>query len=286
MGDYGDLDRADIAPLIPRSDDYAWRAYESDPLRMPYIHEAIQELELPRGGRGLDEGCGLGLQALMMAEEVGPDGHVTGLDISPRFLEYARTIADKAGFAERVDFVEGDIYDLPFEDETFDWIWSADAAGYPTREPLALVEEMARVVRPGGTVALLVWTSQQLLPGYPLLEAGLNATAPGIAPFTRDMGPGTHWMRLLNWFETAGLEDPRAKTFMGEFQAPLSNDIRTALISLIEMRWPGVKSEIAPDDWKLYQRLCRTDSPDFILDVPGYYAFFTETLFCGRVPAQ
>lgn len=93
-------------------------------------------------------------------------------------------------------------------------------------------------------------------------------------------------MRLLSWFETAGLEEPRAKTFTGEFQAPLSNDIRTALISLIEMRWPGVKSEITTEDWKLYQRLCQPDSPDFILDIPGYYAFFTETLFYGRVPAQ
>jgi len=284
MGDYGTLDRADIASLIPRSDDYAWKAYESDPLRKPYIPAVIQELQLPRGSRGLDVGCGLGLQALLMAEAVGPDGHVTGLDISPRFLGYARNIAEKAGFTGRVDFVEGDLGDLPFEDGSFEWIWSASAAAYPSREPLTLIRELARVVKPGGTVAILVWTSQQLLPGYPLLEARLNATSPGIAPFTRDMKPETHWMRLLSWFETAGLEEPRAKTFVGEFQAPLADDIRTALISLIEMRWPGVQSEIAPEDWELYRKLCQPDSPHFILDVPGYYAFFTETLFYGGVP--
>ena len=38
-------------------------------------------------------------------------------------------------------------------------------------------------------------------------------------------------------------------------------------------------------EWELFQRLCDPASPDFILDVPGYYAFFTETLFYGMVPA-
>jgi ubiquinone/menaquinone biosynthesis C-methylase UbiE len=284
MGDYGDLDRADIASLIPQSDDYAWKAYESDPLRKPYIPAVIQELQLPQGSRGLDVGCGLGLQALLMAEAVGPDGHVTGLDISPRFLGYARNIAEKAGFTGRVDFVKGDLKRLPFEDASFDWIWSADAAGYPSREPLTLIKELARVVKPGGKVAILAWSSQQLLPGYPLLEARLNATSSGIAPFTMDMSPDTHWMRLLSWFEAAGLEEPVARTFVGEFQAPLSSDIRAALISLIEMRWPGAQSEITPEDGELYRKLCQPDSPDFILDVPGYYAFFTEILFYGRIP--
>ena len=284
MGDYGDLDWAELAAILPESDDYARKAYVSDPLRKPYIHAAIKELRLPPGGRGLDAGCGMGLQALLMAEAVGPDGHVTGLDISQRFLDYAGTIAEKAGLAGRVDFVKGDINSLPFEDASFDWIWSADAAGYPSRKPLALVKELARVVKPGGTVAILAWSSQQLLPGYPLLEARLNATSAGIGPFTKDMSPDTHWMRLLSWFEAAGLEEPLARTFVGEFQAPLSSDIRAALISLIDMRWPGVQSEISEEDWELYRKLCRPDSPDFILDVPGYYAYFTETLFYGRVP--
>lgn len=284
MGDYGALDWADIATLIPESDDYPRRMYEAEPLRKHYIHAAVRELRLPRGSRGLDAGCGLGLQALLLADAVGPDGHVTCLDISPRFLDYARNIDGKAAFAERVDFVEGDLGDLPFEDSTFDWIWSADAAGYPAREPLMLLKEIARVVKQGGMVAVLVWTSQQLLPSYPLLEARLNATRSGIGPFTLDMEPETHWMRLLGWFEAAGLEEPRARTLTGEVQAPLSSDIRTALVSLMEMRWSGARAEIPPGDWELYQELSQPDSPHFILDVPGYYAFFTETLFHGRVP--
>ena len=285
MGDYGKLSWKDIAASIPRSDDYAWKLYESDPLRRPYIHEAVRELGLPPGSRGLDAGCGIGLQTMMLADAVGPEGQVTGLDISRKFLDYASAIAKEAGYAKGVDFKQGDIYSLPFEDSVFDWMWSADCAGYQTRKPLALMKELARVVKPGGIVSILVYSSQLLLPGYPLLEAHLNATASGIAPFATDMTPDMHYMRALGWFRSTGLQRPLARTFTAEFQAPLEEEVRAALLALIEMRWPDVRSELATEEWELFQRLCDPASQDFILDIPGYYAFFTETLFYGRVPA-
>jgi demethylmenaquinone methyltransferase/2-methoxy-6-polyprenyl-1,4-benzoquinol methylase len=49
------------------------------------------------------------------------------------------------------------------------------------------------------------------------------------------------------------------------------------------MRWPDVASELSADDLKEFQRLCMSDSPDSILNSPDYYAFFTYTMFSGRV---
>ena len=49
------------------------------------------------------------------------------------------------------------------------------------------------------------------------------------------------------------------------------------------MRWPGVEAELTPEDWSEYQRLCLPESPDFIVDHPDYYAFFTYTMFHGKV---
>jgi demethylmenaquinone methyltransferase/2-methoxy-6-polyprenyl-1,4-benzoquinol methylase len=46
----------------------------------------ISGLKLPRGSQGLDAGCGIGLQCLLFAEEVGLSGHVTGIDISTEML--------------------------------------------------------------------------------------------------------------------------------------------------------------------------------------------------------
>jgi len=53
------------------------------------------------------------------------------------------------------------------------------------------------------------------------------------------------------------------------------------MLSLFEMRWEGAQSELSAEDWAEYQRLCQPESPDFILDSPDYYAFFTYSLFYG-----
>jgi demethylmenaquinone methyltransferase/2-methoxy-6-polyprenyl-1,4-benzoquinol methylase len=92
-----------------------------------------------------------------------------------------------------------------------------------------------------------------------------------------------HFLRALGWFRDAGLEQPTAHTFAGDAYAPLTADLRNALIALFEMRWPGVESELTPEERAEYQRLCLPQSPDFVLNRPDYYAFFTCSMFCGRV---
>jgi len=252
-------------------------------MREPVLRAAVDALHLPEGSRGLDAGCGIGLQLPLLADAVGPDGHIAGLDLRPEFLREAECVAEEAGLSGRVGFRQGDLNNLPFEGNTFDWLWSASCAGYPAEEPVPLVRELARVVKPGGTVAILVYSSQVLLPGYPLLEARLNATSAGVAPFTKHMRPESHWLCAVGWFRDAGLHEVKARTFVAQFQAPLTREIRDALTSLLEMRWEGAQSEVSKEDWAVYQRLSQPESSDFILDRPDYYAFFTETLFQGKV---
>ncbi|MGB3904387.1 MAG: class I SAM-dependent methyltransferase, partial [Anaerolineae bacterium] len=177
------------------TDQYIQRLRVSNPLREPYLRSAIQALQLPEGSKGLDAGCGIGLQIPLLLGAVRPGGHVTGLDLRPEFLAEAERLANESGLCGQVSFQQGDVNRLPFGDETFDWVWSADCVGYPAEEPLPLVRELARAVRPGGMVAILVYSSQMLLPGYPVLEARLNATSAGIAPFTGRMRPESHWLR-------------------------------------------------------------------------------------------
>ncbi|NIM99890.1 MAG: hypothetical protein GTO24_18010 [candidate division Zixibacteria bacterium] len=148
---------------------------------------------------------------------------------------------------------------------------------------MPLLMELARVVKPGGVVAILAWSSEKLLPGYPLLEARLSATSPGLAPFVKGKRPESHFLRALGWFRDAGLEDPTAQTFAGDAHAPLSENIRNALIALFELRWTGAQSEVTGEEWAEYQRLCQPESPGFILNLPDYYAFFTYSMFRGVV---
>jgi demethylmenaquinone methyltransferase/2-methoxy-6-polyprenyl-1,4-benzoquinol methylase len=50
------------------------------------------------------------------------------------------------------------------------------------------------------------------------------------------------------------------------------------------MLWGERQPDVSDEDWQEYRRLCQPDSPDFIVDEPGYYAFFTYSVFRGNAP--
>ena len=67
---------------MPDIDNLVQVAHVSNPLREPALRSAIQALQFPSGSRGLDAGCGIGLQAMLLAETVGSGGHITDAPIS------------------------------------------------------------------------------------------------------------------------------------------------------------------------------------------------------------
>ena len=268
---------------MSNAEKYLKRLELSNILRESVIRTIVDTLQIPPKSKGLDAGCGTGFYTLVLAEAAGVRGHVTGLDIEEKFLAKGRSLASKSGLTERVSFIKGDIRKLPFNENSFDWAFSMDLVGYLQIDPVLLLKELARTVKPGGIIYILNWSSQMLLPGYPVLEARLNATSLGIAPFDAKMKPELHSMCALEWFKQAGLSEARAQTFVSDMNPPLSQEMRKALVDLFEMRWGEDNPELLEEDQLEYQRLCRDNSPDFILNMPGYYGFFTYSLFWGRV---
>lgn len=268
---------------MSNTDLYIQRLVESNPLREPLLRSVVRSLNLPPGSRGLDAGCGIGHQAILLADAVGPKGHVTGLDILPELLAYGAKLVEKAGLSGRITFREGDVSRLPFEDDSFDWLWSADCIGYPAGDLTGILAELKRVVKPGGRIILLGWTSQQFLPGYPLLEARLNGTCSGYIPFLKVKHPELNFMRALHSLRDAGLGSTRGQTFVEDIQAPIDDSRRAALASLFDMLWGTPQPEVSAKDWEEFQRLCQPSSQDFIPDIPDYYGFFTCSVFQGTV---
>lgn len=109
-------------------------------------------LGLTPGQRLLDVGCGLGEAALALAEDLGGDGELVGVDSSERMLQVARSNAAAAGC--RVRFTVGDARSLDEPDGSFDAARSERTLQWLS-DPAVAVAELVRVVRPGGRVSLL-----------------------------------------------------------------------------------------------------------------------------------
>ena len=112
----------------------------------------LAEAHLAPGERVLNVGCGTGgFEARVLAERPGQS--ITGVDLAEKMLAAARR---KTQGAPGARFVQADAHDLPFADDSFDAVVSASTLHY-LADPAAALSEGARVVRPGGRVAVLDW---------------------------------------------------------------------------------------------------------------------------------
>ena len=114
---------------------------------------------LAPGERVLDLGSGAGTDSLIAAQMVGPEGHVTGIDMTPEMLAKARASAAEMG-AENVEFVEGEAESSPFPDESFDVVISNGVIDL-IPDKAAVFSELYRVLVPGGRIQIADVTIQQ-----------------------------------------------------------------------------------------------------------------------------
>lgn len=114
----------------------------------------VEWLNIPPGGIALDVGSGPGNVTASLARAAGPDGLALGVDISEPMLE--RAVRNEAG--PQVGFIKADAQRLPLRDDTVDAVAST-AVLQLVPDPTAALAEMARVLRPGGRLAIMVPTA-------------------------------------------------------------------------------------------------------------------------------
>jgi SAM-dependent methyltransferase len=113
---------------------------------------------LSSGERVLDLGSGAGTDSLVAAQMVGPEGSVTGIDMTPEMLAKARGAAAALGVGN-VEFVEGEAEHLPFPDASFDVVVSNGVIDLiPDKD--AVFAELYRVLAPGGRMQIADVTIQ------------------------------------------------------------------------------------------------------------------------------
>lgn len=157
-------------------------------------------LQLIEGERLLDVGCGLGEAALALAVDLGPTGEVVGIDASAEMLMVARERSEAAACPVR--FSVGDALSLNEPGRSFDAARSERTLQW-LADPQAAVAEMARVLRPGGRLALIDtdWSTLRL-------DVGDDEVAARVREAMRsERGrPSNVGSRLAGLVQTAGLD--------------------------------------------------------------------------------
>jgi ubiquinone/menaquinone biosynthesis C-methylase UbiE len=163
--------------------------------------------------RILDCGCGPGSITVGLAQWAS-DGQTVGIDISEDQLNGARSIANGLGI-ENVTFRQGDIFDLPFEGDSFDIVFSQTVLYHiPDRE--RALAEMKRVLRPGGLIALrdainasiIVWPDDPLIQELArVVRLGAQRTG-GDPDIGRELGTLLYAAGFEDVFVTLGFEQP------------------------------------------------------------------------------
>jgi demethylmenaquinone methyltransferase / 2-methoxy-6-polyprenyl-1,4-benzoquinol methylase len=210
-----------FAPLGPTYDRYArLLSLGQDPRWRRFL---VSRVPVGRDARVLDVATGTGAVALELARRYGCE--VVGIDRSPEMLDVARARVAAQGPDTRIELREGRGEALPFAAGSFDALTVTYLLRY-VDDPGATLRELARVVRPGGSVAMLEFGVPQTRPlralwelyvrlvlpfAGRLLSPGWHEVGRFLGPSIRDLEARLPLERQLELWTQAGLVDLRAR---------------------------------------------------------------------------
>ncbi len=180
------------------------------------VGRLIAETKLRDGESVLEVGCGTGVLCRWLARETSGRNSVSGMDVNTFFLREGAEIAKREGVADAVSFREGSAEQLPFDDNSFDVVFSSTVIQRVNAD--LMLPEMVRVARPGGRVAVLGhahdmnrWVN---LPLSSELKTRIEAP-----PWVEDRGhpQGCDDASLYQRFARLGLTDVRMFPFISTF---------------------------------------------------------------------
>jgi ubiquinone/menaquinone biosynthesis C-methylase UbiE len=251
------------------------------------LQAIVNALPLSSDMRVLDLACGDGFYTRHIAERLGSGGSVTGVDINLAYLSEASEEASHQSGRAKIDFIAASFDELPFPDDTFDLVWCAQSL-YTLPDPVVAIGHMARVLRPGGLVAVLENDTlhQVLLPWPVHLELPLRAAE--LRSFLeRGRNSSKYYVgrRLPAILAAAGLEPSRMTTHTFDRQAPLGEAEQKLLQSYLKEVAERVAAYLDAPLLQELRQLVDSGSPQHLLRQPHLTMTWLSVLAFGRKPS-
>jgi SAM-dependent methyltransferase len=257
----------------------------------PSVVAAIGALGVRAGQRTLDAGCGPGAQLGLWLDAVAPGGRVVGLDLEADHVRVAAALWPDHLASGALALETGDVGRLPFAGGAFDLAW-ASLVLHHVAEPVVALRELARVVAPGGLVAVLDGDgggSFPCLPWPPDLEERVRAAAwrGAVDNYGGKIdGPYHPYLGrdLPRFLREAGLSKIELRAFADVDTAPLDPPRETELREWFRSWLDGrLHAYLAPRDRAAVLALVDPGHPDDLLGSPDFFLCRTWLLVTGRV---
>jgi demethylmenaquinone methyltransferase/2-methoxy-6-polyprenyl-1,4-benzoquinol methylase len=223
VAETGTVARELFAPLGPTYDRYAnLLSFGQDPRWRRFL---VSRIDAAPDSRVLDVATGTAAVAIELVRQQGCT--VVGIDQSPDMLATGRARIERAGLGDRIELVEGRAQELPFEDASFDALTFTYLLRY-VDDPAATLAELARVVKPGGTIAALEFGVPPMALWRGLWELWVRVGLPGAG---RVISPG--------WGEVGDFLGPSIRGFYARHPVPELGRLWNAA-GIRDVHWQGL----------------------------------------------
>lgn len=208
-----------------------YQRYFVPAIATPVPADLLRTADLQPEERVLDVACGTGLIARLAAEQVGPRGSVTGIDVAPDMIDVAESTPSPAG--PRIEWQVGDATSLPLPGDSYDVVLCQMGLMFMEDRPAALAE-MRRVLAPGGR--LVVNTPGRIHRTFELMEQAIvDHISPELGGFVRAVFSMHDPDAVATLLREAGLDDVSSTVSTATFQLPSPAEFLWQYINLTPM---------------------------------------------------
>lgn len=249
-------------------------------------YQTIESLDLKKGDVVLDLGCGPGLWTRLLADKVKPNGRVVGIDFSTDLINYAVRSMENDPLDKIIEFRNADFYDIPFSENTFDFVFFGNCLAYVT-DYFKVLEEVKRVTKNGGRIAVKDFDGGLFIvyPMDPELSLKVLAAAakslkenPPEPLFDNFMGRKIHGILM-----EAGFKDVDTKSYAIQKLFPLIPEAKRYISGNAEWHAKIGSPYLSEEDLISWRKYFDPESDSYILDNEEFYFCMLEIMTTGTI---